>query len=245
MHERSAASQRSAGRRRYAALARTSRHRPQPVSVRQGGIRAAAGPFCPRTRGLQPAELLEVLVSEANALLACASSVRDTTLLIAPHIFPAFIEFHEFTQRAERRLARAGCEGVLQLPAFIREFQFAGSTPQDIENATNRAPYPTLHLLREDSVSRAVAAFPEAEKIFERNIRTMQGLGREGWAALAVGAGAAQADKPSDAIMRPYHSTCRAGSAAGHGTKQRRSTKRMPRPTRCSGNCARANRLSC
>lgn len=142
--------------------------------------------------GAAPAELLEVLVSEANDLLAVGSSVRDTTLLIAPQVFNAFIEFHAFTQRSERRLARTGCEGVLQLASFHPQFQFAGSTPQDIENATNRAPYPTLHLLREDSVSRAVAAIPETEEIYERNIRKMKTLGHEGWAALAVGAGAAQ-----------------------------------------------------
>lgn len=140
----------------------------------------------------QPTSLLEALSLEAKALAACAPSVRDTTLLIAPHMSPAFIAFHEFTRRAERWLSRAGYDGILQLASFHPEFQFAGNPPEDIENATNWAPYPTLHLLREDSVSRAVAVFPEAKKIFERNIRTMQGLGREGWEALAVGPGAAQ-----------------------------------------------------
>jgi uncharacterized protein len=51
-------------------------------------------------------------------------------------------------------------------------------------NATNRSPYPMLHLLREESVERAVEAFPEAETIFETNIRTLEALGPEGWAEL-------------------------------------------------------------
>ena len=68
----------------------------------------------------------------------------------------------------------------------------AGTGNNDIGNATNRAPYPTLHLLREDSVSRAVEAFPEAEAIFERNIETLEALGPDGWAALDVGPGSAR-----------------------------------------------------
>jgi len=81
---------------------------------------------------------------------------------------------------------------VFQLASFHPRFQFAGTDADDIGNATNRAPYPTLHLLREDSVSRAVEAFPEAEAIFERNIDTLEALGSEGWAALDVGPGSAK-----------------------------------------------------
>ena len=64
------------------------------------------------------------------------------------------------------------------------QFQFDGTDVDDVTNATNRSPYPTLHLLREDSVDRAVAAFPEAEAIYEKNIRTLEELGAEGWSAL-------------------------------------------------------------
>jgi hypothetical protein len=103
--------------------------------------------------------------------------VRDTTLLIAPHTLADFLDFNDFTARAERQLARAGFDGVFQLASFHPQFQFAGTEPDDIGNATNRAPYPTLHLLREDSVSRAVEAFPGAEAIFERNIDTLEALG--------------------------------------------------------------------
>lgn len=133
--------------------------------------------------------LIDMLLAEADELAALDASVRDTTLLIAPNTLTDFLDFNDFTARAERRLARAGFDGVFQLASFHPQFQFGGTEPDDIENATNRAPYPTLHLLREDSVSRAVEAFPQAEAIFERNIETLQALGPAGWVALDVGPG--------------------------------------------------------
>ena len=137
------------------------------------------------------AGLIDALLDEARALVACEASQRDTTLLMAPNTLADFLDFNDFTARAERRLARAGFDGVLQLATFHPRFQFGGSEPDDIANATNRAPYPTLHLLREDSVSRAVDAFPEADAIFERNIDVLEQLGAAGWAALDVGPGGA------------------------------------------------------
>jgi hypothetical protein len=134
--------------------------------------------------------LMDALLAQAHELDAHVPAVRDTTLLMVPNALADFLDFNEFTARAERRLARAaGFEGVLQLASFHPRFQFAGTAPEDISNATNWAPYPTLHLLREDSVSRAVDAFPEAEAIFEHNIETLQRLGTHGWAALGVGRG--------------------------------------------------------
>ncbi|MGR4867737.1 DUF1415 domain-containing protein [Variovorax sp. LARHSF232] len=135
------------------------------------------------------AGLLDALMFEAAQLLAHDAAVRDTTLLIAPQALADFLDFNDFTGRAERRLARAGYDGVLQLASFHPRFQFAGSEEGDIANATNRSPYPTLHLLREDSVSQAVDAFPDAADIFERNIETLERLGPDGWVALDVGPG--------------------------------------------------------
>lgn len=143
----------------------------------------------------EPAEepdLIDVLLAQAEELVALDAAVRDTTLLIAPNALADFLDFNDFTARAERRLARAGFDGVLQLASFHPRFQFAGTEADDIGNATNRAPYPTLHLLREDSVSRAVEAFPEAEEIFERNIDRLEVLGAEGWTELDVGPGSAR-----------------------------------------------------
>ncbi|WP_418124705.1 DUF1415 domain-containing protein [Variovorax sp. 160MFSha2.1] len=135
----------------------------------------------------EEADLMDALLAQARDLVALDAAVRDTTLLIAPNALPDFLDFNDFTARAERRLARAGFDGVLQLASFHPQFQFAGTEADDIGNATNRAPHPTLHLLREDSVSRAVEAFPEAEAIFERNIDTLEALGAQGWAELDVG----------------------------------------------------------
>lgn len=137
------------------------------------------------------AGLLDRLLAEADALAGLDASERDTTLLMAPNTLADFLDFNDFTARAERRLARAGFEGTLQLASFHPRFQFAGTEADAIGNATNRAPYPTLHLLREESIDRAVEAFPEAEAIFERNIETLEALGADGWAALHVGPGGA------------------------------------------------------
>ena len=134
-------------------------------------------------------DLLDALLAEARQLVTLDAAERDTTLLIAPNALADFLDFNDFTARAERRLAKAGFDGVLQLASFHPQFQFGGTEPDDIGNATNRAPYPTLHLLREESVDRAVEAFPDAEEIFGRNIDTLEALGPEGWAALDVGPG--------------------------------------------------------
>jgi hypothetical protein len=137
------------------------------------------------------ADLTDTLLLEARELAARDPSERDTTLLIAPNTLADFLDFNDFTARAERRLARAGFDGQFQLASFHPHYQFAGTAAEDISNATNRAPYPTLHLLREDSVSRAVEAFPDAEAIFGRNIQTLEALGAAGWDALDVGPGGA------------------------------------------------------
>lgn len=138
------------------------------------------------------AGLMAALMHEAADLARCSPAERDTTLLIAPNTLADFLDFNDFTRRAERQLARAGFDGELQLASFHPRFEFAGSASDDIANATNRAPYPTLHLLREDSVGRAVDAFPEADAIFERNIETLKTLGAAGWSALDVGPGGAR-----------------------------------------------------
>jgi uncharacterized protein len=87
-------------------------------------------------------------------------------------------------QLADAAVDEHGLDGVIQIASFHPAFQFEGTEPDDIGNFTNRAPFPTLHLLREASIERAVAAFPEAETIYERNIETLKKLGIEGWQAL-------------------------------------------------------------
>ena len=131
--------------------------------------------------------LLDDLKNELNGLIALDATVRDTTLLVAPDCLPAFLDFNDFLRRAERVLKRQRLQGVVQIASFHPQFQFAGTEAGDITNFTNRAPYPTLHLLREESLDRAVAAFPHAQDIFEKNMQTLTQLGPDGWAALDVG----------------------------------------------------------
>ena len=132
-------------------------------------------------------ELLALLRAELLALAALDAAERETTLLIVPDQFADFLDFNDFLDDAEALLDELDLQGVLQIAPFHPRFQFAGTEPDDITNATNRSPYPTLHLIREDSIDRAVEAFPEAETIFEANIATLRQLGPDGWAALDVG----------------------------------------------------------
>ena len=139
------------------------------------------------SRAQTPQALLQDLIFELKELVAIDPSARDTTLLIAPDCLADFLDFNDFLATADQALVDLELDGVLQIASLHPQFQFAGTTPDDITNFTNRSPYPTLHLLREDSIDRAVDAFPEAESIFERNMETMERLGSAGWAALAVG----------------------------------------------------------
>ena len=128
--------------------------------------------------------LLEDLDRELDFLAAADPDAIDTTLLIHPTLLPDFPDFNDFMQLADAAVEEHDLQGVIQIASFHPAFQFEGTEPDDIGNCTNRAPFPTLHLLREASIERAVAAFPEAETIYERNIETLQKLGIEGWQAL-------------------------------------------------------------
>ena len=132
----------------------------------------------------EPAALLELLVQELQHLAAADPESIDTTLIMHPQVLHDFLDFNDFLGVAEEALEEMGLSGVLQIASFHPQFQFADTDKDDITNATNRSPFPTLHLLREDSVERAVAAFPDAEAIFDRNIETLRRLGSKGWQAL-------------------------------------------------------------
>ena len=128
--------------------------------------------------------LLEDLDRELDFLATADPEAVETTLLIHPALLPDFLDFNDFMQLAEAAVAEHGLDGVIQIASFHPRFQFEGTAPDDMGNFTNRAPFPTLHLLREASIARAVAAFPEVETIYERNIETLQALGHAGWQAL-------------------------------------------------------------
>jgi hypothetical protein len=132
-------------------------------------------------------ELLQDLADELDALMATSAEVRETTLLMAPACMADFLEFTDLLSRAERMVRKKGLEGEIQLASFHPAYQFADSAPDDLANFSNRSPYPTLHLLRETSIDRAVEAIAQPEAIYEANKTTLRALGKDGWARLRVG----------------------------------------------------------
>ncbi|CAG9165265.1 hypothetical protein LMG23992_00405 [Cupriavidus laharis] len=129
----------------------------------------------------QAADVLDELERELKRLAETDPAQVDTTLLIVPEALADFLEFNDFLYFADRLLGSLRLEGTLQIASFHPQYQFEGTEPDDIENYTNRAPYPILHLLREESIARAAEAFPDAADIYERNMETVRRLGHEGW----------------------------------------------------------------
>lgn len=148
------------------------------------GVRVKGQIRCVASDATDVDTLLRTLCAEAQRLLDTDPTVCDTTLLVHPRMLDDFADYNDFLDLAEAALAEVDADGELQLASFHPQYQFAGTEPDDITNATNRSPYPLLHLLREASVERAVQAFPEAEAIYEANLRTMEALGSAGWQAL-------------------------------------------------------------
>ena len=133
-------------------------------------------------------ELVEVLVEELDLLAAEADGADafETTLLIHPRVLGDFLDYNDFLDVADAAVEQLGLAGEVQVASFHPRYQFAGTAPDDIDNFTNRSPYPTLHLLRESSIERAVAAYPDTDRIFEKNIETLRRLGRAGWDQLGL-----------------------------------------------------------
>ena len=125
--------------------------------------------------------LVEELAEELVLLRDTPAEQIDTTLIVHPDVLTDFLDYNDFLDNADAAIEALDLQGILQVASFHPQYQFAGTLPDDIENCTNRSPYPTLHLLREDSVSRAVAAYPDADVIVDRNIETLRTLGRDGW----------------------------------------------------------------
>ncbi|SAK94153.1 hypothetical protein AWB79_07056 [Caballeronia hypogeia] len=153
--------------------------------------------LCPFAKSVHVKKQIRYVVSEAHGVedlvVELTDELRllrdtdpesvDTTLLITPHAFADFSDYNDALFFAERLLDQLGLAGELQIASFHPHYQFEGAAPDDIDNYTNRAPYPIFHLLREASIDRAVDAFPDASDIYERNIDTLRRLGHEGFAA--------------------------------------------------------------
>ncbi|MEG0920008.1 MAG: DUF1415 domain-containing protein [Comamonas sp.] len=158
--------------------------------------------LCPFAKGVHTKEQIHYVVSDATdaegvahdlhreleALAEMSAEKRDTTLLVLPYALHDFLDFNDFLELADNMVDELDLGGILQVASFHPLFQFEGTDVDDVTNCTNRSPYPTLHLLREDSIDKAVEAFPEAESIYEKNMDTLEQLGLEGWLDLGVGA---------------------------------------------------------
>ena len=131
-------------------------------------------------------DLLNDLMHALEILAQTSAENIDTTLLVHPYVLTDFLDYNDFLNVVDAALEDMGLENVLQVASFHPQYQFAGTQPDDIENYTNRSPYPMMHLLREASVKRAVLAFPEAGKIFDKNIATLRDLGHAGWNDLGL-----------------------------------------------------------
>ncbi|TBR25646.1 DUF1415 domain-containing protein [bacterium] len=146
--------------------------------------------LCPFAREVYVAERIRYVVSPATDVEALRAQLAEelrllptldpaateTTLLIHPGVLGDFLDYNDFLDLAEGALAELGLEGVLQIASFHPQYRFADAEPDDPANGTNRSPYPMLHLLREASVAKAVAGYPDADKIPERNIATLRRL---------------------------------------------------------------------
>lgn len=133
------------------------------------------------SKAMTPETLRMDLIAELTRLHGTHPMEVDTVLLIHPHVLNDFLDYNDFLDVADETIQTLGLTGEIQIASFHPSYQFADSEPDDIENCTNRSPYPMLHLLRENSIDAAVKAFPKASDIFEKNIETLQRLGLEGW----------------------------------------------------------------
>ncbi len=131
-----------------------------------------------------PEALLEDLGQALQSLLDTPAATTDTSLLIHPWVLQDFLDFNDFLSVADDLLEDSGLAGVIQIASFHPDYRFGDVDADDITNHTNRSPFPMLHLLREDSLDKAIAAMPDSEEIVERNLETLRKLGEPGWQAL-------------------------------------------------------------
>jgi hypothetical protein len=133
-----------------------------------------------------PEALLKQLAHELLLLMRADPDEVETTLLIHPKVLNDFLDFNDFLGAADALVEELKLDGDLQIASFHPDYQFEGTDIDDISNYSNRSPYPTLHLLRETSIERAVETMADTDSIFETNIETLEKLGIEGWKALGL-----------------------------------------------------------
>lgn len=124
-------------------------------------------------------ELDQAFLQALDELQRKTPQERETTVLVVPNALNTFEEYMLYLQQAQWLLQRAGLEGILQIASFHPNYQFDGTHPSDKENLTNRAPYPILHLIREDSLADVLSKYPDPESIPENNIKRVERLTEE------------------------------------------------------------------
>ncbi|MCB9081322.1 MAG: DUF1415 domain-containing protein [Lewinellaceae bacterium] len=140
--------------------------------LRQGRIR-----FVP-VGGTDQELFLRHVLQEANRLATTPASTTETTLLVFYEGLEDFLEFYDFAGLAENLLAEVNLEGILQVATFHPHYQFDGTHPGDVENYTNRSPFPLLHLIREASIDAGLELFADPDLIPLRNIQLMKDMGK-------------------------------------------------------------------
>ncbi|MCM0045050.1 MAG: DUF1415 domain-containing protein [Burkholderiaceae bacterium] len=136
------------------------------------------------SRATDTDQLVQDLLLAAESLIGVPAEQIDTALLIHPQVLTDFSDYNDFLGMADALFDACGLSGVLQIASFHPDYRFADAEPDDITHATNRSPYPMLHLLRETSLDKAIAAHPNTDAIVQHNLATMRRLGWAGWAAL-------------------------------------------------------------
>lgn len=169
---------------------------PEPEAV-EAAVRAWLESFviglnlCPFARPLLDSPSLRIAICESTShrenqraflaeldhLQACTEAEVATTLLVLPHSLQDFEDYLDFIDQCQRLLSAAGLEGVVQLASFHPDYLFAGEALDDPSHYSNRSPYPMIHLLREDMLSRVLDDGADPGLIPARNIQTLRGLG--------------------------------------------------------------------
>ncbi|MDY3557485.1 DUF1415 domain-containing protein [Gemmata sp. JC673] len=130
------------------------------------------------TDAADTAALAAALTEQLHSLATAPAEVIETAFLIHPNALADFFDYNDFVAGADELVAELGLEGVIQIASFHPQYQFAGTRPDDVENYTNRSPFPMLHLLREESISRVNDDPEKLLDIPKRNIETIRKLGR-------------------------------------------------------------------
>lgn len=123
--------------------------------------------------------LLQTLMNELLWLHEIPAEEVETSLIIHPNVLQNFEEYNDFLAVTDALLEDLGLEGIFQIASFHPDYQFADAAVDAVENYTNRAPYPMLHLLRESSVTLATAHYPDVDSIPDKNIAKLRAFGIE------------------------------------------------------------------